>query len=111
MKKQTITLSTKDGPQDVQAYSTDCPNLFIHKPLEGDSGTWRVSHIPTGYCIFPHSKKLAYAFRACYIWSQIPEWNTLTPETASEFFKKYYDPILRDGRDAALGTLSPSTGL
>lgn len=104
MKKQTIILKTKTGPQSVESYPTACPNLFIHKPLEGDSGTWRVSHLPSGYCIL-HSKKLAYAQRACAIWAQIQEWDTLTPETAGEFFKKYYDPILRDGRDAAMGTL------
>lgn len=105
MKKQTITLQTNKGPQDVQAYPTKCPNLFIHIPLGHKSG-WRVSHLPSGYCIFPNIKKLSDAFSACEIWAKIDGWDKLTPDKAKEFFDKNYKPYLDAGRNAALGITS-----
>lgn len=98
-----ITLTTKTGPQTVEAYPTKCPYLFVHKPLEGDSGTWRITHLPSGYAILA-SRKLQWAKKACDVLASIAEWDKLTPDTAQAFFNSHYD-ILVKGRDIAFGTL------
>lgn len=96
-----ITLATLTGPQIVDSYPTKCPQLFIHRPLEGDTGEWKITHVPTGYAILT-SKKLKWAKSACAIMSEIQGWETLTVESAKEFFNKNYN-ILCQGRDVALG--------
>ena len=51
MQKE-ITLITKDGPKSIQAYSTSCPFLFVHRRIDNwgvpMAGFWDVTHEATG---------------------------------------------------------------
>lgn len=96
---KTITLATKNGHQEIQAYPTKSPNLFIHRSIDGGK-LWTISHVPSGWKILGSIYTLKNAKQACEILAQITEWSELKPSEARNFFWKH-EEILLQGKDAA----------
>jgi len=59
---KTITISTVNGPKEVEAYVTSHPNFFVHRTPE-DPKAWTVCHIPSGFAVSHNIKGFDKAFK------------------------------------------------
>ena len=65
-----IKVTHRDGTEhSVKAYKTECPQLFAHKVVGGDTrprfARWRVTHEPTGLAVFTCDRReQCYAYAA-----------------------------------------------
>ena len=104
--KHTIKLQGRNGniiSLDVDSYKTDSPVLIVHKETVIYMNTneptqlnrWVITHLPTGCEIINkiHSRKLA--IQSANKLATLSGWDTVTLESAGEFYNQHRDFLLQ----------------